>query len=76
MKGTARAPDNDWFGGQGQQQALFKLMRQYNLSGKQVAKLLDIDPRTVRRWLAADDQPAHRRMLHLAWYTLLSRAGS
>lgn len=71
---VAPGPDDDYFGGRSQQEALRDVMQARRLSGAQVGALVGVDGRTVRRWLAPDGQDGHRAMPYAAWYTLCARA--
>lgn len=66
-------PTKDYFGGRTQQEALRELMQEHGLSGAQVGALVGVNGRTIRRWLAPDDQTGHRSMSYAAWFTLLSK---
>ena len=46
-----------------------------NYTTTQVAEMLGIDPRTVRRWLEDADAPGHRTITYSAWRLFLIITG-
>ena len=48
---------------------LRKFMKEFNLTGSDVAGRVDAKPRQVRRWAAIDPPD----MPHAAWYTLVHK---
>lgn len=72
---VAPGATDDYLAGKSQQEALRDLMQEHDLTGAQVSALVGVDGRTVRRWLAPDDQAGHREMPYAVWYTLLAKVG-
>lgn len=66
---------DDYLDGKSQQEALRDLMQEHDLTGAQVGALVGVDGRTVRRWLAPDDQDGHRAMPYAVWFTLIAKVG-
>lgn len=69
MKGASE----DYLGGKSQQEALRAIMQEHNLTGAQVGEMVGVDGRTVRRWLAPENQDGHRAMPYAVWFTLISK---
>lgn len=49
---------------------LFLILLRNNLTQAALAKIMGVNPRTVRRWLQPEGQPGHRKMPPAVWYML------
>lgn len=51
------------------------ITQQFNLTGRNIAHLIGVAPRTVRKWLAPPEAENHAPMPYAAWRLLLIETG-